>query len=342
ALFFADYSRKCIWVMQRGGSSTPSPTHVKTFVAGAAHPVDLQIGPDGNLYYADLTGGTIRRISYASGNQSPIAVAKATPTSGGVPLKVTFDGFGSSDPDGDHLSFSWDLNGDGTYGDSIAARPTYTYSSPGVYKASLMVTDTHGSTSTDSVAISVGNTPPTPTITAPLSSLTWAVGDPIAFSGSATDSQDGTLPDSALTWAVILHHCPSNCHTHKIETFHGVSSGSFNAPDHDYPSHLELRLTATDSGGLTASQSVRLDPQTVDLTMASNTAGLSLALGDYKASAPFTRTVILNSNNSISAPTPQPFNGNVYDFQSWSDGGAATHSVTATSSTTYTANYTRR
>jgi hypothetical protein len=181
-----------------------------------------------------------------------------------------------------------------------------------------------------------------PTITAPLSSQKWAVGDPIAFRGSATDAQDGTLPASALSWSVLLHHCPSNCHVHHIKDFAGVSSGSFNAPDHDYPSYLELRLTATDSGGLKRSQSVRLDPKTVDLTLASSPPGLSLALDDFKAAAPFTRTVILNSQNTISAPTPQPLSGKTYDFQSWSGGGAATHSVTATGTATLTATYKAR
>ena len=33
-----------------------------TFIAGAATPVDLQIGPGGDLYYADHAGGTIRRV----------------------------------------------------------------------------------------------------------------------------------------------------------------------------------------------------------------------------------------------------------------------------------------
>ena len=47
-----------------------------------------------------------------------------------------------------------------------------------------------------------------------------------------------------------MHHCPSNCHTHAVQTFSGVASGSFAAPDHEYPSWLELRLTATDSLGL--------------------------------------------------------------------------------------------
>ncbi|MGH2967204.1 MAG: PQQ-dependent sugar dehydrogenase [Solirubrobacterales bacterium] len=343
ALFFADYSRNCIWVMEKGSANLPGPNHVKTFDAGAAHPVDLQVGPDGNLYYVDLTDGKVMRIGYAAGNQTPTAVAKATPTSGSLPLTVHFDASGSSDPDpGDTLTYAWDLDGDGAYDDSTQQKPSFTYTTAGVYQVGLKVTDPDGASTTDTVAISAGNTAPVPTITAPLSSRKWGVGDQIAFRGSATDAQDGTLPASALSWSVLLHHCPSNCHIHHIRDFDGVASGSFNGPDHEYPSYLELRLTATDSGGLKRTQSVRLDPKTADLTLASSPPGLSLALDDFKAPAPFTRTVILNSQNTISAPTPQALNGKTYDFQSWSVGGAATHSITATGSATITANYKAR
>ena len=38
---------------------------------------------------------------------------------------------------------------------------------------------------------------------------------------------------------------------------------SFGAPDHEYPSYLELQLTATDAGGLSTTVIRRLDPQTV-------------------------------------------------------------------------------
>ena len=201
ALFFADYSRNCIWVMEKGSANIPGPNHVKTFDAGAAHPVDLEIGPDGNLYYVDLTDGKVMRINYAAGNQTPTAVAKATPTSGSLPLTVHFDASGSSDPDpGDDLTYAWDLDGDGAYDDSTAQKPSFTYTQTGVYRVGLKVTDPDGASATDTVAISAGNTPPVPTITAPLSNRKWAVGDPIAFRGSATDAQDGTLPASRLSW----------------------------------------------------------------------------------------------------------------------------------------------
>ena len=54
-----------------------------------------------------------------------------------------------------------------------------------------------------------------------------------------------------------------------------MAGGSFTTPDHEYPSYLELRLTATDSGGLTDTKSIRLDPRTVTLTLNTSPAGFA-------------------------------------------------------------------
>jgi glucose/arabinose dehydrogenase len=342
ALFFADYSRDCIWVMPKGTNGLPAPGLIKTFVAGAANPVNLEIGPGGDLFYVDFDSGTIRRIRYFSANRPPVAVATASPTTGAAPLTVTFDGTGSSDPDGDALSYAWDLDADGAYDDSTATRPTWTYTADGSYAAKLQVTDPGGLSATATVTITVGNTSPTATITTPAAGTTWKVGDVITFSGSATDAQDGALPASALTWDLILHHCPSNCHTHPPQSFVGVASGSFTAPDHEYPSYLELRLTATDSGGLQHSVSRQLDPRTVTLTFQTNPGSLRLAVNDTEGTATFTRTVIVGSTNTISAVSPQTKGKQTYLFSSWSDGGAQTHPITApATAATYTARFRR-
>ena len=128
ALFFADYSRDCIWAMLPGANGLPDPARIRTFAAGAANPVYLQIGPGGDLFYPDFDGGTIRRITFTSANQSPTAVATGSPTTGPAPLTVNFDGSGSSDPDAsDTITYAWDLDGDGQYDDSTAVRPSWTY-----------------------------------------------------------------------------------------------------------------------------------------------------------------------------------------------------------------------
>ena len=164
----------------------------------------------------------------------------------------------------------------------------------------------------------------------------------------ATDPQDGTLSASALSWSLIMHHCltPTDCHTHLIQTINGVSSGSITAPDHEYPCWLELQLTATDSGGLTSTTSVRLDPRTVVLTFKTNPGGLvlsDLGVNEKSHTTPFSVTVVVASANSVSAPSPQPFNKSTYYFNSWSDGGPQSHTITApTLNTTYTATYRKR
>ncbi len=339
-LFFADHTRNCIWFMPKGSSGEPDPSAIQTFVAGAAHPVDVLIGPNGDLFYPDFEGGTIRRITPTGGNQPPTAVIQATPTSGPAPLTVSFDGSGSSDPEGTALTYAWDLDGDGLYDDATGVTASRTYTTPGNVTVGLLVTDAGGGTGTATQVIAVGNTPPIPVISTPPAGTTWRVGDLIPFSGSATDAQDGTLPASALSWSLVIEHCPSSCHTHQVQTWSGVASGQFNAPDHGYPSYLELTLTATDSFGTQASVTRRLDPQTVVLSFQTVPTGLSLAVNAASSTAPFTQTVIIGSQNSATATSPQTLGSADYSFSSWSDGGAQSHTIVAPATdTTYTATY---
>ena len=328
ALFFTDYSRQCIWTMLPNANGDPNPANRQTFEFGAASPVQLTIGPGGDVFYVDINAGKIHRIEYFV----PSAAITATPTTGPAPLTVNFDGTGSTDPDpAETLSYSWDLNGDGVFDDATTATTSYTFTAAGNYTVTLRVTDTHGGTDTETAVISVGNAPPVPTIATPDGTLKWQVNDTINFSGSAVDPQTGPLPASALSWTVLIHHCPSDCHLHTIQTFSGTASGSFSAPDHEYPSYLELKLTATGSSGLQGSTSVLLYPQTVSVDLETNPSGLELSWDSLSGAAPLSTAVIIGSRNSLSAPSPQVLNGSSYEFASWSDAGAATHNVIATS-----------
>ena len=338
-LFFTDHSRNCIWWMAKGTNGQPDPATRAVFLAPAANPVDLEIGPDGALYYADFDTNSIRRVMYSS-NEPPTAVANADPTSGPAPLTVDFDGTDSSDPEGAALEYAWDLDGDGAYDNSTSPTPTRVYNSQASVTVRLRVTDPADLTDTDTVQISVANTPPVPAIQTPTNGTKAGAGQQVTFSGSASDAQDGNLAASRLSWTLRIQHCPDSCHAHDIETFPGVASGSFVAPDHEYPSHLELILTATDSNGVSSSVTRQIDYRTVPLTFQSVPSGLSLTVNGTASTTPFTRTVIQGSANSVSATTPQTLGSKSYDFTSWSDSGAATHTITAgTAAATYTATY---
>ncbi|WP_206068505.1 LamG-like jellyroll fold domain-containing protein [Nonomuraea composti] len=332
ALFFSDYSRKCVWVMTKGSNGLPDPATVATFDTGAGV-VELETGPNGDLFGVDYDRGTI--VRYLFNNAPPTAVISATPTSGSAPLTVNFSGAGSTDADGDPLTYAWDLDGDGELDDSASATPSRTYPQVGSYVVTLRVKDDKGGQGDATVTVNVGNTAPTAAITAPTAATTWAVGDTIAFSGTGTDPEEGAIPGSRMTWTLIMQHCPGACHEHEITRFTGAS-GSFQAPDHEYPSHLELRLTVTDQHGLTDTKSVLLQPKTVNLTFQTSPSGLQLGFNQEQTVTPFTRTVIVGSSNSITAPSPQGEQA----FKSWSDGGAAAHNLVApATAATYTATY---
>ena len=345
ALYFADSTRDCIWTMFADQAGNPDKNNIAALVSNAARVVDLQVGPDDNLYYVDFDGGRVFRIEYFLANSPPTAVVEANPTNGPAPLTVDFDGSGSSDPeDGGNLDFSWDLDGDGAFDDSMAMSPSWTYTVDGAHIARLRVTDTQGRSDESSVIITAGNSSPRPAILEPLPSKLWTVGELITFSGIADDDQDGALPASQFVWDLILHHCTSltDCHTHDVTTFDGVTAGSFDAPDHEFPSFLELTLTVQDlsQNALSATTSVRFDPQTALITITSEPEGLSLTIGAHTETTPFVEEVIIGSMNTVSAPEVQMMGGREYRFLAWSDAGQPSHNFSAgTADATLTATY---
>jgi hypothetical protein len=147
------------------------------------------------------------------------------------------------------------------------------------------------------------------------------------------------LSPQQLTWEMVLQHCPSQCHSHSLQQWTGAG-GSIAAPDHEYPSHLELRLTATDSSGKATTVTRRLDPRTVTVTVTSRPSGLQLSLGSRTATTPFSATLIVGATTGVSAPTPQTLAGGSYAFARWSDGGARVHDLrVGETSTTLSATY---
>jgi hypothetical protein len=96
---------------------------------------------------------TVEGVPPIPDNRDPEAVAKATPVAGEPPLAVSFDASGSSDPDGDDLTYTWDF-GDGQQGAGLTV--SHTYTSSGTFRAVLTVNDGNGGVDTDTVFVTVG------------------------------------------------------------------------------------------------------------------------------------------------------------------------------------------
>ena len=150
---------------------------------------------------------------------------------------------------------------------------------------------------------------------------------------------------AAIGLVVGRHHSPLPVelpHAHHAELCGCGERMLFTAPDHEYPSHLELRLTATDATR-PAGQRVDRAPAADGRAHVPDESCRPAARGQRRnADAPFSRTVIVGSSNSVTAPSPQQIGAQTYQFSAWSDGLAANHNITAPASpATYTATYTQ-
>jgi hypothetical protein len=181
---------------------------------------------------------------------------------------LVLDGTGSSDPNGDTLSYSWDLNNDGTP-DDITANPTIgaaTLNNLGlgsgpktVTDAKLTVSDGFGAPVTTSFTITITNVAPTLTIGPPAGAVT--AGTPAQFTFT---SADASLADAAGTF------------TYKIdwdgdgtvdETVNGPASHQVN---HTYAAPGAVTVKAKTNDGTDDSVEATL-PVTVDPAAATPT-----------------------------------------------------------------------
>jgi glucose/arabinose dehydrogenase len=247
------------------------------------------------------------------------------------------------------LTYQWQHLVGSTWTNVGTNSATFTISSvttadAGSYR--VIVSNSIGSATSNTATLAV-NQLPVVTITAPSPSLTYNFGQTVNFAGSATDPEDGTLAVSQLSWEIRFYHedAPdgTGLHFHPFKTFSGVGSGSIVT---DFPETSPLVwyrfiLTATDSQGATASTSVDVHPNTATFTLASNPSGLQLLLDGGPIAGGTSITGVVGQPRTIGVVSPQTAGNTTYTFASWSDGGAASHTInTPATNTTFTANFT--
>ena len=337
AVFYGDYTLGFVryLVMDQNFTSVISDN---VFDGDAGTPVQLSVGPDGNLYQLNIFPGALYRIAPSGGNRAPSVAVSADKTDGLVPLTVAFSSAGTIDLDGDPLTFAWDFRDGSPI--SAAPNPTHQFTANGVYNVTLTVSD-GAKSGTATIAISVGNLRPTATITAPAAESRYNAGDRINYAATATDPEDGSLPSSAFSWSVVFHHAD---HIHPFLGPFSGPTGSFVVPrnaDNLSTTWYELVLTVTDSRGLTRTRSVHIRPNLVNLTFKADPAGVQYLVDGIPFAGTHTEVGVVGVERVLSAVSPQFAGGQQYQHASWSDGGALTHTIrTPATDATYQANFT--
>ena len=137
---------------------------------------------------------TIGTVVVEVQNAPPTVVtAKATPSSGAIPLTVQF-AITANDNDG-IAKYEWDFDGDGVYDlDTTAATGTHTYEQAGTYQAKIRVTDSRGAVIVWSSAALVVHAGAAGTPSAALDANPAAGSAPLTVSFTAAASD----PDSTI------------------------------------------------------------------------------------------------------------------------------------------------
>jgi glucose/arabinose dehydrogenase/regulation of enolase protein 1 (concanavalin A-like superfamily) len=299
----------------------------------------IDVGTDGNLYYLSRSAGTLYKIIYA-GNVAPAITDQPDnlTVSQGQPATFSVSASGTAP-----LSYQWRKDNVNITG---ANASTYTIASAQAANAGsyqVIVTNAAGTATSQAATLTVTsfNAAPTASITSPATGTLYRGGQVINFSGTATDPEDGNLPASAFSWSVVFHHAD---HVHDGPPIAvGVASGSYTIPNSGETAanvFYRLHLTVTDSQGLTDTETVDIQPHTTTITLNTTPAGLSVTLDGQPVTTPFSTLGVEGIQRTIGVVSPQTVNGQTYTFTSWTQGGAATQTITTPqANTTYTANF---
>ncbi|MGY0201438.1 PKD domain-containing protein [Leptothrix sp. BB-3] len=154
-------------------------------------------------------------------NRPPVAVA-GQGQSVQVAATVQLDGTGSTDPDGDSLTYSWTLTTKpagsvATLSNATSPRPTFVADLAGTYTANLVVNDGRLNSAVATVTSSVATANVAPVANAGLSQNV-TTGSSVILNGSAsTDANGDTL---TYSWAIVSRPPGSNA---TLSTASGIS-----------------------------------------------------------------------------------------------------------------------
>jgi glucose/arabinose dehydrogenase len=347
AYVYSDYVCGKMFKLTPSGSGYASSEFVSDLGAGSA--IMLLFGPSGGgqaLYYTTYAnGGEIRKIEYVgAGNRTPTARATASPSSGPLPLDVTFDASESSDPDDEPLTYVWNF-GDGSPSVSTSAPVvTHRYERTATFTPELYVVDSSGVRSeTLRLRVDPGRRGPSVQIDVPTAAERFAVGETITLRGSAVDPEDGALPSSALTWEVLLQH---DDHVHPYLQPTMGNDLQIVAPQPESlaatkTSWLIVKLTARDSDGLTTMVTQLLKPNLVEVTVGTSPSGVPVTVNGTTVASTTALTSWEGFRLTLVAPGQATVGGTTVFFQRWSDNSTDSTRVVVTprSAASYFATY---
>ncbi|MGB3439937.1 MAG: PQQ-dependent sugar dehydrogenase [Actinophytocola sp.] len=308
--FFGDYADRIMWTLrwdERGELTTPPESG--GFGTDIGAPVKFGSVPTGgDIVYADIASGKLRRIVYAPGNVAPDPVITSTVEP--ATRTVSFDASESTDPNGDPLTYAWDF-GDGQTGTGELLSHTYAADRES-FEVTLTARDPGGASTTTTATVHPGNHPPALSLRAPDPAVTFAVGDLVAADATATDAEDGQV---GITWATQIIHCaaPADCHQHPGARQEGPRF-RLTFDGHPGDSRLEVTAIATDSKGAVTTGTFVVRPMQHRVTLNST------AVAEFTIGEETTSSGLFTVGTPLTITAPEHALDGVGTFAQWAEG----------------------
>jgi len=179
------------------------------------------------------SGSATTRIEVGPPNRAPTADAGG-PYAGSVGVPVQFDGHGSSDPDGDALTMTWQF-GDGVSG--VGVEPAHTYRAEGVFQVALQISDGYA-LATDTATATISGVLAARAFSSPENKIIrLATGRPAAYIQLEPVDASFQLENVDLASVVLRSQG-----TGPVAEIHAASGKNATARDRDRNGVLELSL----------------------------------------------------------------------------------------------------
>lgn len=207
-LFIYDWMRG--WIMSVTLDKEGNYSSMERFMPSYkfSNPMDMEFAANGDLYMLEYGSGwfsanddaRLIRIEYNGGNRKPLITLAADKMGGSLPFTVNLSSSGSTDADGDPLTYSWKVTSKTGFLKTInAAETKLTFDKAGIYKATLTVSDNKGGVSTQALELTAGNETPVVSFDLGENSKSFYFPDQVvAYKVTVDDKEDGTLANGTI------------------------------------------------------------------------------------------------------------------------------------------------